>query len=65
MPHYQLQRFSDTMALELEATKLRDFERRIDDAEQSKTLFNPIWTGLFANLKRLGGPKCPPPPPPF
>ena len=23
--------------------------------------FNPIWTGLFANLKRLGGAKWPPP----
>ena len=26
--------------------------------------FNPIWTGLFANLKRLGGGHFAPPPPP-
>ena len=25
---------------------------------------NPIWTGLFASLRRLGG-KMPPPPPPL
>ena len=25
---------------------------------------NPIWTGFFANLKRLGVPFPPPPPPP-
>ena len=32
-------------------------------AKELYTSFNPIWTGLFANLKRLGGPFCPPPPP--
>ena len=27
-------------------------------------MFNSIWAGLFANLKRLGRDKMPPPPPP-
>ena len=28
----------------------------------TKMYLNPIWTGLFANLERLGrGEKCPPP----
>ena len=27
-----------------------------------ESIFNPIWTGLFANLKRLGGAFAPPPP---
>ena len=27
-----------------------------------RPFFNPIWTGLFANLKRLGGGQNVPPP---
>ena len=37
----------------------------IQGRDISDKTFNPIWTGLFANLQRLGGAFCPPPPPPL
>ena len=35
-----------------------------ENVEVCQSQINPIWNGLFANLKRLGGGILPPPPPP-
>ena len=59
-----------TVCYEHNTTKAREYkEERYgnlqDEIEIEYSEFNPIWTGLFANLKRLGWrAKCSPPPPP-
>ena len=44
----------------LKTVKFEYFVKQIIYFSLQITCFNPIWTGLFSNLNRLGGAKAPP-----